>query len=186
MADDVKGARARARELDDADGETRRVLAMVAEASGYLDSAHGCLRLVVGGIPTTTAKDHGTGAMLAHARYLAREALAAMVPLFSRDGGEAIAHERRRQIIEEGYASAHDDRYRSGELILAAACYALAAGDFAEATAPRWPWPADYDKRPAPGADVDTKVRALEKAGALLAAEIDRLRRTQVPAEAAP
>lgn len=78
-----------------------------------------------------------------------------------------IAAERRRQIEVEGYTTDHDKHGQSGDLAAAAACYLTppAAG-----VPRRWPWPARYWK-PTP----DDRGRELVKAGALIAAEIDRL-----------
>lgn len=92
-------------------------------------------------------------------------------------GAEAIARERERQLTDEGFRSDHDDLWTSGELPRAAFCYVAAAIDQRLAT-PEMPppgWPHGWDEswwKPA-----DTPKRNLEKAGALLAAEIDRLER---------
>lgn len=87
------------------------------------------------------------------------------------DGVSRIAAERRRQIEVEGWTAEHDadittdgEWHTSGQLAKAAACYAV--GDPAG-----WPWGAAWWK---PGA---SRIRELEKAGALIAAEIDRLLR---------
>lgn len=92
-------------------------------------------------------------------------------------GTALIAAERRRQITQEGWTPEHDDEYQSCELTAAAHCYmeeaaqqvlnGHAQGDFPT----DWPWSADWWKSsPDP-------VRNLVKAGALIAAEIDRLLR---------
>lgn len=100
-------------------------------------------------------------------------------------GIEKIAAERKRQISEEGWGSAHDDQHVEGELISAAICYAsYACHDIAYPDAPSlkvemylgepgrlWPWDDEWFK---PSTD---PVRNLVKAGALLVAEIDRLER---------
>lgn len=94
--------------------------------------------------------------------------------LFS-GGAMAIADERRRQIEQEGWAAEHDDQHQGGELAEAAACYARAASD-PEGLTPFerlptfWPWGREWYK---PG----NPRRALVKAGALIAAEIDCLDR---------
>lgn len=91
------------------------------------------------------------------------------------NGIESIAAERRRQIEVEGWTPEHDDQHQSGELAEAAACYARAASD-PEGLTPFeclptfWPWGREWYK---PG----NPRRALVKAGALIAAEIDRLDR---------
>jgi hypothetical protein len=90
-------------------------------------------------------------------------------------GVALIAVERSRQVTAEGYTPAHDARHDGSQLARAAACYALYAvgvrqlGIHPLGTAWPWPWPdADFE----PG---DDPVRALTKAGALIAAELDRL-----------
>lgn len=109
-------------------------------------------------------------------------------------GIELIAEERARQVSAEGWTPEHDDAHDMGELADAAQCYATqpqcrrlmrehiaveTARGLAEPDAPRmvevlvpagWPWDARWWK---PG---DRK-RELVKAGALIAAEIDRLQR---------
>jgi hypothetical protein len=94
------------------------------------------------------------------------------------DGAARIAAERRRQVEAEGWTFDHDDQHTDGKLAQAAACYAVAtvpmyAGHFPVI----WPWSPRWDKRPGKSADVAARIRALEKAGALCAAEIDRLQR---------
>ena len=78
-------------------------------------------------------------------------------------GTTAITAERQRQVAVEGWTPEHDAHHSKGELARAAACYALGARPPG-----LWPW---EDKWWKPS---DTK-RNLEKAGALIAAEIDRL-----------
>jgi hypothetical protein len=90
------------------------------------------------------------------------------------EGVARIADERRRQIEAEGYTPDHDSEHTFGELAEAAACYIEAARYPEWAATHRlpptlWPWVGD-DWHPAPD-----PVRNLEKAGALIAAEIDRL-----------
>lgn len=93
-------------------------------------------------------------------------------------GIELIAEERKRQIDVEGWTAEHDKRWVNGELPLAAACYAVENKKTAEVivkigdsgfTENGWPWGGDFWK---PSND---PVRNLVKAGALIAAEIDRL-----------
>lgn len=107
--------------------------------------------------------------------------------VYRKDRGiKLIAEERRRQVREEGWSSSHDDCHADGELARAAAAYALPEQMRAEPTRMGdgtnfevigplarllWPWD-DYYK-PSP----DNRVRELVKAGALIAAEIDRLQR---------
>lgn len=98
------------------------------------------------------------------------------------EGLARIAAERRRQIEEEGWTPEHDAEHELGELADAAACYAAAAAfgenighELAEVLGPpeMWPWSPDWWK---PSED---PIRNLEKAGALIAAEIDRVLREQ-------
>lgn len=85
------------------------------------------------------------------------------------DGVSLIAAERRRQIDIEGWASEHDDGHIPGALVDAAACYLdVPYMDASSYTPSRWPWEPDSWK---PAGD---PVRNLVKAGALIAAEIDR------------
>lgn len=128
-------------------------------------------------------------------------ALAAATVAATTAGVTAIAVERDRQVTDEGWTAAHDDQYVHDELAMAAATYALPPGDrevrwFVEAhggagqpvdverpewvrparacfewqsDSPRtWPLPDAWFK---PSAD---RIRELAKAGALIAAEIDR------------
>ena len=91
-------------------------------------------------------------------------------------GAELIAGERKRQEAEEGWTSEHDDtEHRYGDLTQAAVSYAQNAicqiqrSDYPRPTP--WPWEFAWWK---PSAD---PIRNLVKAGALIAAEIDRLLR---------
>jgi hypothetical protein len=87
------------------------------------------------------------------------------------NGAERIAAERKRQIEEEGFTAEHDDCLGAGVLAAAAACYAVPA-----LTEKAWLWP--FDRlwwNPTP----DNRIRELEKAGALIAAEIDKLLRLE-------
>lgn len=110
-----------------------------------------------------------------------------------RTGVEMIAEERRRQVESEGWTPEHDDDHRGGQLAIAAACYAIpekaregrVGGRVASVTFDilRWLWPWQEPQyrgpiwlrwwKPTP----DDRVRELVKAGALIAAEIDRLNR---------
>jgi hypothetical protein len=86
-------------------------------------------------------------------------------------GVQLIDAERMRQIEREGYTPDHDDRYISSALALAGACYALHAAGRLDAQA-HWPFDEEWWK-PSAG----DPIRDLTKAGALIAAEIDRLQR---------
>lgn len=114
-------------------------------------------------------------------------------PVAELDGSQLIAAERERQIASEGWTPKHDDTHRNEELALAAVAYALPPGqrDTHTIEAPFsdsgedevipvfWPWYGRY-WRPTP----DDRIRELVKAGALIAAEIDRLRRSRPNSEA--
>lgn len=94
-------------------------------------------------------------------------------------GVALIAEERQRQVDVEGFTPEHDADHAEQDLVEAAVCYALAyrsddppfAGDPAGI---RWPWDASWWK------PSDDPVRNLVKAGALIAAEVDRLRSIEV------
>lgn len=85
-----------------------------------------------------------------------------------------IAAERRRQIEQEGWTPEHDDAHSDGQMATAAACYAISAHNvirYKRITMPSWwPWDSKWWK---PG----TTRRDLVKAGALIAAEIERIDR---------
>lgn len=94
------------------------------------------------------------------------------------DGVELIAVERQRQVDDEGWTYAHDDEHQAGELAEAATCYSMAALYNTQGWNPKrvierisWPWEIDHWK------PSDDPIRNLVKAGALIAAEIDRLQR---------
>lgn len=110
-------------------------------------------------------------------------------------GVERIAKERKRQVEQEGWSVEHDDEHSDGSLAMAAACYAsrerlyverrFAAGITFEDP---WPWDGYSDKRPHDGNVLkkpteEQYLRQLEKAGALIAAEIDRLLRKRARTE---
>lgn len=90
-------------------------------------------------------------------------------------GVAAIAAERRRQIEVEGWTPEHDDEHGVGELARAAACYADPQNIDRESVPPKWPWDATWWK------PRDARSN-LVRAGALIAAEIDRLDRQALDA----
>ena len=101
-------------------------------------------------------------------------------------GIERIAAERKRQVEKEGWTPEHDDEHADGSLALAAVCYAtpvqlyeLSGGKAFMTFQDPWPesWDEDWDKRPQKTPTNAQRIRMLEKAGALIAAEIDRLLR---------
>lgn len=81
-------------------------------------------------------------------------------------GIELIAEERQRQIEEEGWTAEHDKQWAAFELAEAAACY---AHPFIMSTNLEWPFDKSWWK------PSENRIRDLQKAGALIAAEIDRL-----------
>lgn len=86
---------------------------------------------------------------------------------------EMIAAERARQIEAEGYSSGHDSEHESNELAWAAVAYAMPYTVNGLTREELWPWPRGDGFKPSP----DDRIRELVKAGALIAAEIDRLQR---------
>lgn len=95
----------------------------------------------------------------------------------------AFADERNRVRAKEGFSEQHDDAHTGGELADAAACYAMAPltvdGGYSEVRRQMWPWEPSWWK-PTP----TNRKREIEKAGALLLAEwdrLDRLERKPVP-----
>ena len=98
----------------------------------------------------------------------------------TKTGVELIAEERARHSTVEGWTPAHDDKHRRRQLAKAAHSY-LATHAEPDVDHPRspalmrscwdWPWAKKWWK---PSND---PVRNLVKAGALIAAEIDRLNR---------
>lgn len=96
-------------------------------------------------------------------------------------GIELIAAERQKQIETLHWTAEHDDGYTVCQLVKAALCYAtygmqraMGAGHFGKMPE-SWPWERRWWKP-----DVDP-VRNLVVAGALIAAEIDRLHRREEP-----
>ncbi len=96
-------------------------------------------------------------------------------------GVELIAEERQRQ-IEKGFTQEHDAKHEVWEYVAAANCYSVAANvsnstEFFRTEAEKlilegirreWPWDKESFKP-------TTSLRDLVKAGALIAAAIDRL-----------
>jgi hypothetical protein len=115
---------------------------------------------------------------------LRRLDLALIVPV------QRALRERVRQVTDLGFTAAHDDEHEDGSLAAAAACYATHAAIQSGVTAGKidryaephrrfdkivpdyWPWDREWWK---PAAMPD---RNLEKAIALLFAELERLHRT--------
>lgn len=116
---------------------------------------------------------------------------------------ELIKAERERQKSTEGWSEEHDDQHEDNELALAAVCYAAPTKEIKaklwrplecncrEAGCPHespfgetvkeqwvdpWPWSVNWDKR-----DKHDREKQLVIAGALIVAELERLRRARVP-----
>jgi len=95
------------------------------------------------------------------------------------NGIELIATERDRQVESEGWTSDHDAKHTPGDLAKAGSSYASVGASqlcldlrFAPTDSPSrdWRWPFDW-RWWKPSED---PIRNLVKAGALIAAEIDR------------
>lgn len=92
-----------------------------------------------------------------------------------------IRAERERQVSEEGWTPEHDDEYEIGKLAMAAGCYVRNAvwRSLGGRNLPReqlsidWPWEDKWWKPTTPDRD-------LEKAAALLVAEMERRARAGV------
>ncbi len=133
-----------------------------------------------------------------HAFVSARAALATIAASVRGDGAAMIARERRRQIDEERFDAAHDDRHREGELALAAICYIAPTAVYLQRSTGRGvhfddPWPfTGWDRRnrftrplsdagsqflPNVLTPLEHRIDLLVKGGAFTAAEIDRLMR---------
>jgi hypothetical protein len=91
-------------------------------------------------------------------------------------GVELIAKERERQGVEEGWTDSGDDKLEYGELARAAMCYCMEK---------EWDYPQDDVPQQFPFANEwwkptpNNRIRQLVKAGALIAAEIDRISRKE-------
>ena len=92
---------------------------------------------------------------------------------FVKTGAETITKERLRQKVVEGWTPEHDDEHSNQELIKAAKCYIEANLYRATPSKPPidWPWGIQYWKAECSSESINN----LRKAGALIAAEIDRL-----------
>lgn len=93
-----------------------------------------------------------------------------------KNGSTLIEEERKRQIEKEGWSPEHDDKHIHGELVMVAICYLLnVAFSFnpIQSKPDIW-WPVNWDKK---WWKPKSHLSNLVKAGALIAAEIDRLQR---------
>ena len=86
------------------------------------------------------------------------------------NGIELIAKERARQVTVEGWSAEHDKEHSKGELLIAALCYAKPGVTSQTPMPDKWPFEVKWWK------PSDDPTMNLTKAGALIAAEIDRLR----------
>jgi len=82
-----------------------------------------------------------------------------------KSGVELIADERKRQIEVEGWSLQHDLRHREGSLAAAAACYIDSRSAYVDTN---WPFDDEWWKP-------KDRLSNLVRAGALIAAEIDRV-----------
>ena len=85
-------------------------------------------------------------------------------------GIELIEAERKRQIEKEGFDAHHDWHHTPDELATAGAIYAMPEKYRQDYLVNKWPWEMEWFK-PCP----KDRKRELVKAGALIAAEIDRI-----------
>lgn len=117
------------------------------------------------------------------------------------NGIERIAAERARH-AELGYDEAHDDRHHNASMAKAAACYAapgkvfnvVPRDDGGFASVELWPWSRQDDHREHRNKSnfevendpdlIEARIHDLERAGALAAAEIDRLLKVKARVEA--
>lgn len=111
--------------------------------------------------------------------YLAAQAQPVVNQQLTTAARDVLA-ERQRQVTAEGWTTEHDDSHHTGEIALAAGCYAMYAHhpDY-YGTGPRenrvprmWPWAEKWWKQAPPR-------RMLVKAGALILAEIERIDRAR-------
>lgn len=95
-----------------------------------------------------------------------------------KDGTVLISDERERQRSTEGFTYAHDQQHAGGELIWAASGYLYAARiALQHGLADPLPVPETWPFEERWWKPSDDPIRNLEKAGALIAAEIDRIQR---------
>jgi hypothetical protein len=94
------------------------------------------------------------------------------------DGIELISKERKRQVEEEGWSANHDDLLDRFQLSNAAIAYL----NYSNSDHVKKHWPFDWKWWKPSRTNIDvpfhvSQIRNLVKAGALVAAEIDRLQR---------
>jgi hypothetical protein len=83
-----------------------------------------------------------------------------------------MSDERQRQIEKEMFTASHDSMHSRGELAIVAACYAMPYRGFLNTDH----WPKTWDRR---WWKPKSRMRDLVRAGALIAAEIDRIQATE-------
>lgn len=135
-----------------------------------LDALSRAVSTLYDGEDGSREKDYAYALLDAHLATLARPDAPVTAGGSVTRGADLIAAERRRQVEAEGWTPEHDAEHASDDLATAAACYALPEWRRSHYSLP-WPWDMQWWK-PTP----DDRVRELVKAGALIAAEIDRLR----------
>ncbi len=168
--------------------KARELQAQIGEALGDVPEAAG---MDEDSIALQSAREIAEMAELDHSQLVAKiqvRVLAAMKTVSGRgaavpvDGVALIAAERQRQKDVEGWTSEHDDKESApGSLPMAAAAYALRETHVGEHIL--WPWGMNWWK---PGEGIAGRIRDHVKAGALLAAEIDRLQRMLATAHQEP
>jgi hypothetical protein len=142
------------------------------------------LRSRVGFDCSEISKQYGGGGHAQASGF--EEALSTIMTKCPHEGLMAIATERDHQYVKHGYKEDHDDVHRDGSLAKAAKCYldtAVVQIAAEQETIPPcyshkdWPWePVEFHP--------ETSVENLTKAGALIAAELDRLHRAAFPVNA--
>ena len=88
--------------------------------------------------------------------------------MIEKSGIELITDERVKQIAKYRYHGMHDVLYTNKELLFAALAYLNTAIYGASVGSEDWPWDMEYFKD-------EGYIESLKKAGALIAAELDRV-----------
>lgn len=108
----------------------------------------------------------------------------------TKDGAQMIAEERRRQVEKEGWSEEHDDDHCDASLLAAAIAYAgnvygahpcgggvVIKRKYENGVSYEDPWPESWSEEWDKRKKKRNPIRKLVIAGALIAAEIDRLAR---------
>jgi hypothetical protein len=101
------------------------------------------------------------------------------------ESASLLIKERNRQIEQEGFDISTDEYYSSQELAYAAVCYALPSKKrkLSRLSSSGWLptlWPKNWNDfmwKPSKDNSIEGRIRELVKAGALIIAEIDRLKK---------